>query len=129
MNLCKNMLIACTVLATVFSVIMIVEASSTTDHEPYDFKYLIGDIVAWDGEWWEVSARVEARHCKDENIYPWYYLERPNAGKLEYIWVWAKPIDNIAESQRLSGTRETQSCCPNPPPDCPTPPCFKDPNP
>jgi hypothetical protein len=86
---------------------------------PYEFKHLIGAVVEWNGDWWEIIARMEHRSEVDGKIYPWYKLARPYEAKVQYLWVWACPIDN----ELSDSSSNEDNCCPEPPPDCPQPPC------
>jgi hypothetical protein len=95
---------------------------ATSDHVPFKFKYLIGDIVEYDNDWWEVVGRQERRSDIDGNIYPWYLLVRPMDGKVESRWVWAGYVDG-GDVGTLGDGGGGDDCCGTPPPPCENPPC------
>jgi hypothetical protein len=101
-------------------------APPSAAHVPYSFQHNIGDVVEYDNDWWEIIAVMEYRSKMDGNIYPWYKLSRPNAGITEELWVWAERIDFL-NGVILMGGGDPEDCCPNPPPDCPKPPCAPEP--
>ncbi len=83
----------------------------------YTFLHDIGEVVEYNDDWWEITAKLLQRHSEEGIVYPWYRLTRPNDGTIEHVWVWAVRID----WERMENGGD--SCCPDPPPKCPDPPC------
>jgi hypothetical protein len=95
------------------------------DGEDYVFLSHIGDVVEYDGDWWEITSKLLQRTDINGQIYPWYRLTRPYEGSIQHVWVWAWDIDDeiYFENNGGEGEEGDGDCCPDPPPDCPHPPC------
>jgi len=93
---------------------------AVTGYIPYNFLCDIGEVVEYDKDWWEITARLEQKADVDGKIYPWYRLTRPYEGKVEHKWVWACPIDKW-KAEEL-GMKNCPTCDDDDPP-CPNPPC------
>jgi len=114
-------LLALVSFAILVSQLPIISAQSTLEHQPYNFQFVVGDVVQHDADWWEIDARLENRHCENGVVYPWYRLSRPYKGSVDYKWVWAVRID---ENNNGSGISAADGGGDDPPPPCPNPPCF-----